>query len=367
MRRNTNKVTYVQHMESLHPDHDSPPPQLVNTAEDQLFQSSRGDDDDTEYTECPVDGCGELLTNEMIDFHAEMHGAEDSSSNSNLHGKAAGPAEHLETRGARSSGPSRSHREADRHRRANAEGPSSSKHPKLSLRSFFRMPDYFAHHHHHDGASKSRNKAGEKTSKSSATSGVSAGLRRLGVSADSSALSCRKYLLTSNSSLQKSQLGQHANEDRMPDSLVSLLKTGVGYHHLEGVVPVVAQLLQQSAATRHAYLCHPWVQHISKLRKEGMLRSSIGLPYCVSLVAKPAPGGFCGYRNIQMLCSYIISVKSPGYNGIDGRIPSIFQIQDYIESAWDAGINTQGRIETGGIKGTRKYIGTPEVCLSVLW
>lgn len=270
-------------MESLHPDDDSPPPHLVNTAEDRLLQSSRGDDDDTEYTECPVDGCGELLTNEMIDFHAEMHGAEDSSSNLNLHGKAAGPAEHLETRGASSSGPSRSHREADRHRRAKAEGPSSSKHPKLSLRSFFRMPDYFAHHHHHDSASKSRNKAGEKTGKSSATSGVSAGLRRLGVSADSSALSCRKYLLTSNSSLQKSQLGQHANEDRMPDSLVSLLKTGVGYHHLEGVVPVVAQLLQQSAATRHAYLCHPWVQHISKLRKEGMLRSSIGLPYCVSL------------------------------------------------------------------------------------
>lgn len=185
-------------MESLHPDDDSPPPHLVTTAEDHLLQSTRDDDDDTEYTECPVDGCGELLTNEMIDFHAEMHGAEDSSSNSNLHGKAAGPAEHLETRGASSSGPSRSHREADRHRRAKAEG-SSSKHPKLSLRSFFRMPDYFAHHPH-DGASKSRSKAGEKTGKSSATSGVSAGLRRLGVSADSSALSCRKDLLTTDSS-----------------------------------------------------------------------------------------------------------------------------------------------------------------------
>ena len=74
-------------------------------------------------------------------------------------------------------------------------------------------------------------------------------------------------------------------------------------------------------------------------------------------------GGFCGYRNIQMLCSYIISVKFQGYQNINRRIPSIFQIQDYIESAWDAGINTQGRIETGGIKGTRKYIGTPEVCL----
>ncbi|KAK0754801.1 peptidase family C78-domain-containing protein [Schizothecium vesticola] len=306
------------HMESLHPDNDSPPYHLVNTTEDQLPPSGCDDDDDTEYTECPVDGCGELLTNEMIDFHAELHGAEDSSSN--LNGKeAAGPAQHLETRGSSSSGPSRSHREADRHRRAKAEG-SSSKHPKLSLRSFFRMPNYFAHHH--DGASKSRSKSGGKAGgrsegKSSATSGVTAGLRRLG----------------------KSQLGQHANEDRMPDSLVSLLKTGVGYNHLEGVVPVVAQMLQQSAATRNAYLCHPCVQHISKLRKEG---------------------GFCGYRNIQMLCSYIVSVGSPGYNNINRHIPSIFQIQDYIESAWDAGINTQGRIETGGIRGTRKYIGTPE-------
>jgi hypothetical protein len=75
----------------------------------------------------------------------------------------------------------------------------------------------------------------------------------------------------------------------MPDSLVALLKRGVGYNHLEGVVPVVAQMLQQSAATRHAYLCHPCVQHISKLRKEGMLRSSIDISYCVSFAAKAAP------------------------------------------------------------------------------
>ena len=31
-----------------------------------------------------------------------------------------------------------------------------------------------------------------------------------------------------------------------------------------------------------------------------------------------------------------------------------------IESAWDKGINDTGRVETGGIRGTRKYIGTPE-------
>lgn len=62
-----------------------------------------------------------------------------------------------------------------------------------------------------------------------------------------------------------------------------------------------------------------------------------------------------------MLCSYIIEARFPSSEILGGSIPTIFQIQDWVESAWDNGINTQGRIETGGIKGTRKYIGTPEV------
>jgi hypothetical protein len=72
-------------------------------------------------------------------------------------------------------------------------------------------------------------------------------------------------------------------------------------------------------------------------------------------------GGFCGYRNIQMMCSYIIGVESQGYEHFKGKIPNIFDIQENIEHAWDLGINAQGRIETGGIRGTRKYIGTPDV------
>jgi hypothetical protein len=72
-------------------------------------------------------------------------------------------------------------------------------------------------------------------------------------------------------------------------------------------------------------------------------------------------GGFCGYRNIQMLSSYIIEVKSQCHEVFDGKVPTIFDIQDCIEDAWDLGINAHGRIETGGIRGTRKYIGTPEV------
>lgn len=73
------------------------------------------------------------------------------------------------------------------------------------------------------------------------------------------------------------------------------------------------------------------------------------------------PGGFCGYRNIQMLASYLTGTGDTGRAHFKGEIPSIFRIQDIIENAWDMGFNPQGRVETGGIKGTRKYIGTPEV------
>jgi hypothetical protein len=74
-----------------------------------------------------------------------------------------------------------------------------------------------------------------------------------------------------------------------------------------------------------------------------------------------SPGGFCGYRNIQMMSSYIVGARSQGHEELKDRIPSIFEIQEYIENAWDKGINVEGREETGGIKGTRKYIGTPDV------
>jgi hypothetical protein len=67
-----------------------------------------------------------------------------------------------------------------------------------------------------------------------------------------------------------------------------------------------------------------------------------------------------------MLTSHIIGVESQGFENFQGKIPTIFDIQKYIETAWDIGINSQGRMETGGIRGTRKYIGTPEVSLAAI-
>jgi zinc finger-containing ubiquitin peptidase 1 len=66
-----------------------------------------------------------------------------------------------------------------------------------------------------------------------------------------------------------------------------------------------------------------------------------------------------------MMISYVIATESQAFHHFQGKIPTIFQIQDAIEHAWDLGINAQCRLETGGIRGTRKYIGTPEVSLVV--
>jgi hypothetical protein len=124
----------------------------------------------------------------------------------------------------------------------------------------------------------------------------------------------------------------------MPPWLASMLRED-GQACADGVLQVLQQLLEHSSSTSYAYLCHPQVAHISKLRREG---------------------GFCGYRNIQMLTSHIIATQSTGSDKLGSYFPSIFRIQDLIEKAWDMGINAQGRVETGGIRGTRKYIGTPE-------
>lgn len=111
------------------------------------------------------------------------------------------------------------------------------------------------------------------------------------------------------------------------------------------LIPVIAKLCQQDKSVQRAFLCSPKVRHICKMQREG---------------------GFCGYRNIQMLVSYINKAKSPGHEHFPNGVPTILDLQDRIELAWDMGFNSTGRTETGGIKGTRKFIGTPEVSESIM-
>ena len=132
------------------------------------------------------------------------------------------------------------------------------------------------------------------------------------------------------------QLGWYANEQAMPSKVFQRIEAGKEVK-VSAVVTVLAKLCEQDKSVRSAFLCDESVDYITKTRGEG---------------------SFCGYRNIQMLISYIVGCKRRDIFS-DG-VPSILQIQDLIEDAWDRGINIEGRVETGGIRGTRKHIGTPE-------
>jgi len=127
----------------------------------------------------------------------------------------------------------------------------------------------------------------------------------------------------------------------------------------KNVVSLLSGLLEADTDVKEEWVCNDTVQYIYKLKGEG---------------------SFCGYRNMQMMLSYVASSKTglslPSPNGhIGGQtqcckdfiavdamngIPDVLHLQDVIETAWDHGFNPGGRIETGGIVGTRKYVGTPE-------
>ncbi|KAG9952377.1 DUF1671-domain-containing protein, partial [Aureobasidium melanogenum] len=159
--------------------------------------------------------------------------------------------------------------------------------------------------------------------------------------------------------LGKKELGPYAFEDRMPESMLKRLRTGETTRRLNrigrdgrilterivdnevpGLIPVIARIcVASSNDLQNVHLCHPSVQHVHKGTN---------------------PGHFCGYRNIQMLVSFIQSTKVRGHEHFGTELPGILQIQDMIEEAWDRDPQNLGKQETGGIRNTRKWIGTPE-------
>lgn len=93
--------------------------------------------------------------------------------------------------------------------------------------------------------------------------------------------------------LQKKELGPYAHEAQMPAALVRLLESDgetkninrqgpdgkmkrvrICPNRMEGILPVLEQLLAQDRSTEHAYLCHHAVRHVSKLKREGMFPST---------------------------------------------------------------------------------------------
>jgi len=122
----------------------------------------------------------------------------------------------------------------------------------------------------------------------------------------------------------------------MPARIAALLRTeedqGPIKNKLTGIIPTLVRLLEHDRRVETAYLCHEDTMQVCKLSGEG--------------------NHFCGYRNIQMLMSLFPR---------GGKLHSIPELQEMIEKAWDLGYNPHGRVETGGVRGTRKHIGTSEV------
>ena len=135
----------------------------------------------------------------------------------------------------------------------------------------------------------------------------------------------------------------------MPDWLYRLLENEENQHLKNappGISDILCKLLEQVEEIETVYLCHPAVRYVGKIKANG----------------KDEGHHFCGYHNIQMLFSYVHTTDMYGHELFNGGIPSIWEIQGVIEEAWGQGFNESGRAQTGGIKGTRKHIGTPEVC-----
>ncbi|KAF5639202.1 zinc finger with UFM1-specific peptidase domain protein [Fusarium tjaetaba] len=287
----------ILHIEQQHPDADGPPP------------TNSGD-----TIECP-EGCGEILRLDELAYHLELHELEAQDATPMPEPAPVPEPEQTPTVARK---PESSSRDRDR------------KHKKVSpIQAWKDLFSGRSSHGRESNGSSSRTRHKTKREDAGITKTASRGSSSRDKNGDRA---------KSNVRLGKSDLGRFAHERKMPPWLVDLLKDE-GQVVNDGVLPVLSQLLEQSPSTQEAYLCHPAVQHVSKLRREG---------------------GFCGYRNIQMLTSNIIAAPREGSNHFGRTFPTIFQIQDLIENAWDIGINAQGRAETGGIKGTRKYIGTPE-------
>nr|POE85524.1 zinc finger with ufm1-specific peptidase domain protein [Quercus suber] len=132
----------------------------------------------------------------------------------------------------------------------------------------------------------------------------------------------------------------------MPLRVAAIISNEGQSNTFSNVIPCLAELLDNDKTVQTAHLCNAATAQICKLPHEG--------PY------------FCGYRNLQMLllalgrcCSSLPWEMSTELALIENKL-MIPHLQSLIESAWSQGYNSHARIQTGGIKDTRKFIGTSE-------
>ena len=114
-------------------------------------------------------------------------------------------------------------------------------------------------------------------------------------------------------------------------------------HSSSDLIPLVNDLLRESASTRFASLALPCTHMKSILRHD--------------------LGWGCGYRNALMSLSSLVTI--PAYRShllSSAWPPSIRGVQEWIQQAWEAGYDEEGKAYFGGkLVKTRKWIGTSDL------
>ncbi|KAL8673668.1 MAG: hypothetical protein Q9168_001923 [Polycauliona sp. 1 TL-2023] len=328
----SNPYLLAQHVESLHPEDGEPSFVSRHFLEEHLPPACR---EATAPREAPSHGyieceCGEAIAASDFEDHAQLHSAEAADTVTEL-------ADILEP-----------------DRPTQLHPITGSVNPIDSLPMTIHFPA--THQSAESSESKHAPRAVDRRGRPIVSDRIA---RLLGSDASCKKRDVAKQRANKNAKrLGEAELGPHAHEDQMPAWLQRQLERGAKVtivnqmnregqlvrqelvaNETRGVMSVLAQLCEQDKMLAKVFLCHPGVQHVFKMAKEG---------------------GFCGYRNIQMMISYVQAAQSQGHELFPGRLPSVLELQELIETAWEQGINTAGKVETGGIRGTRKYIGTPE-------
>lgn len=156
-------------METLHSEGESPFAVKEDAASD-----SAGTGDGPQYVECPIEGCGEPLLLQELDYHLELHSEE---SGHHLPEASVVPPEQpleqdkQEKRATPSvPGRSRSHRDAERHRQPEDGSEATTRQAKAvsAWKRLLRMPDLspafinLPKRRHHDGAPGSHATRGKR-------------------------------------------------------------------------------------------------------------------------------------------------------------------------------------------------------------
>ena len=203
-------------MEKLHSEGKSPFVVDNGDADPRQSADNTSDDEDEEasiFADCPVEGCGEVITLAELEDHIELHAAEESASAGNLD---SSPARSLGSSSRTRDESGRSSRNG-RRRHAEASPASGNRSHVDSISKWKRILGMPAP----SSSSSSSKTRPEASSRSSEVNDLS---KRLGVSL--SELSPVPHEVGYLQDIQKADLGRYAHEDRMPDRLVSLLRRG---------------------------------------------------------------------------------------------------------------------------------------------